>query len=192
MSIFLTTFTFSLIWKPRGRSTDLKSRPPPLTISLTCAAGSPAPQAEKISLSVRLWVKLQATNLIFRMAFNASAYLIKGLTGLVSASLRHFLTALHSSSTKIFIFRTCSSHSTLIWCLGTHIAQLVSAWWLLGRFPGHLPSSRLAEPTLGTLLCSWIRIKRIRYYYKIAFLHPRTLIAPDSFYYELVIKWEIE
>ena len=35
------------------------------------------------------------------------------------------------------------------------------------------------------------KIKRIRYYYKIAFLHPRTLIAPDPFYYELVIKWQI-
>ena len=43
-----------------------------------------------------------------------------------------FITALshcpaYSSSTKIFIFRTCSSHSTLIWCLGTHILQLVGA-----------------------------------------------------------------
>ena len=152
MSIFLTTFTFSLIWKPRGRSTDLKSRPPPLTISLTCAAGSPAPQAEKISLSVHLWVELQATNLIFRMAFNARAYLIKGLT---DWSCLCFITALshcpaYSSSTKIFIFRTCSSHSTLIRCLGTHILQLVGAWWLRGRFAGHKPSSPLAAIGFST------------------------------------------
>ena len=70
------------------------ARLPPNNI-LPCAAGSPAPQAEKFSLAVHLWVKLQATQVNLPHAFQcARAYLIKDLLvlSLVSASLRHFLT----------------------------------------------------------------------------------------------------
>ena len=80
------------------------ARLPPNNI-LPCAAGSPAPQAEKFSLAVHLWVKLQATQVNLPHAFQcARAYLIKDLLvlSLVSASLPHFLTVRHSSSTKIF------------------------------------------------------------------------------------------
>ena len=149
----------NIVMISRVRSGDFFSRARPLIISFTCAAGSPAPQAEKISLSVHLWIELQATNLIFRMAFNASACLIKGLAGLVSASLRHFLTVRHSSSTKIFILPPCSSHSALIWCLGTHILQLVGAWWLLGSNAGHQPSRCLAENAFSTFTNTILKTK---------------------------------
>ena len=133
MSIYLTSAPLGTFPPSSTKPTLFFSRAPPLNNFLACAAGSPAPQAKKFSSSVHLWVKLQATKLTFRMPWSRTCLPDQGLTGLVSASLRHFLTVRHSSSTKIFIFRTCSSHSTLIWCLGTHIPQLVGAWWLLYR-----------------------------------------------------------
>ena len=134
---------------------------------------------------------MQATNLIFRMAFNASAYLIKGLTGLVSASLRHFLTVRHSSSTKIFIFRTCSSHSTLIWCLGTHIPQLFYPGWLLHAKALQQSASHLEAIGFCTSTNSILKIKRIRYRLIFTRLHPRTSTVLHPFYCELVIMWHI-
>ena len=159
MSIFLTTFIFSFISRPRARSGDFFSRALPLTISFTCAAGSPAPQAEKFSLSVHLWVKLQATQVNLPHAFQCTCLPDQGLTWLVSASLRHFLTVQHSSSTKIFTLPPSSSHSALIWCLGTHIPQLVGAWWLLHRFAGHQPSSGLAAMLLSIITNTILKTK---------------------------------
>ena len=144
------------------------------------------PQAKKFSLPVHLWVKLQATKLTFRMPWSRTCLPDQGLTGLVSASLRHFLTVRHSSSTKIFILPPCSSHSALIWCLGTHIPQLVGAWQLLHSIAGHQPSSPLAEIGFCTSTNSILKIKRIRYRLIFTRLHPRTSTVLHPFYCELV------
>ena len=159
MSIYLTSAPLGTFPASSTKPTLFFSRPPPLNNFLACAAGSPAPQAEKFSLSVHLWVKLQATKLTFRMPWSRTCLPDQGLTGLVSASLRHFLTVRHSSSTKIFILPPCSSHSALIWCLGTHIPQLVGAWWLLGRFAGQKASRCLAEITFSTFTNTILKTK---------------------------------
>ena len=159
MSIYMTSAPLGAFPPSSTKPTLFFSRVPPLNNFLACAAGSPAPQAKKFSLSVHLWVKLQATKLTFRMPWSRTCLPDQGLTGLVSASLRHFLTVRHSSSTKIFIFRTCSSHSRLIRCLGTHILQLVGAWWLLGRFAAHRSSSHLAEITFSTFTNTVLKTK---------------------------------
>ena len=131
MSIFLTTFTFSLIWKPRGRSTDLKSRPPPLTISLTCAAGSPAPQAENLLHSVHLWVKMQAKKWINDAVDNLS---YQGLWGLWCLSQDDSLLLRLCSllPRRQYAHKNhCPAHSVLISPPRDHLWQLFYRGWLL-------------------------------------------------------------
>ena len=61
MSIYLTSAPLETFPPSSTKPTLFFSRASPPNNFRACAAGSPAPQAEKFSLSVHLWVKLQAT-----------------------------------------------------------------------------------------------------------------------------------
>ena len=159
MSIFLTTFTFSSISKPRARSGDFFSRALPLTISFTCAAGSPAPQAEKFSLSVHLWVKCKQKS--------------ESMTPLTIFLTRVFGVFWCLSQDDSLLLRLCSllprrqyahknhcpAHSVLISPPRDHLWQLFYPGWLLHAKALQDSVSRLAASIVFTFTNTILKTK---------------------------------
>ena len=192
MSIFLTTFTFSFISTPRARSTDLKSRPPPLIISfflrrrLPSAAGGEfvafGPSVGKnASKKVNQWRRWQS-------------FLPGSLGSLVSISRRSSLVAPGSllPRRQNAHKKHCAAHSVLFKFPRDHLWQLSYPGGLLHAKALQQSVSGLAASIVCTSTNTILKIKRIRYRLILARFHPRTSTVLHPFYCELVIKWQIE
>ena len=161
MSIFLTTFTFSFISKPRARSGDFFSRALPLTISFTCAAGSPAPQAEKFSLPVHLWVKCKqksesiTTLTIFLTRVFGVFGVYHGISRRSSLVAPGSLLPRRQNAHKKY----CAAHSVLFKFLRDHLWQLYYPGWLLHAKALQQSVSRFAENAFSTFTNTILKTK---------------------------------
>ena len=132
------------------------SRALPLTISFTCAAGSPSPQAEKFSLSVHLWVKSKqkSESMMPLTIFLTRVFGVFGVYIKTILSCCAWQPTAETTECPQKTLRCSQLTSVLFKSHRDHFWQLFYPGWLLHTKALQQSVSRLAELTLGTLLYS--------------------------------------
>ena len=161
MSIYLTSAPLGTFPPSSTKPTLFFSRASPPNNFRACAAGSPAPQAEKFSLPVHLWVKCKQNSesitllTIFLTRVFGVFGVYHGISRRSSLVAPGSLLPRRQNAHKKY----CAAHSVLFKFLRDHLWQLYYPGWLLHAKALQQSVSRFAENAFSTFTNTILKTK---------------------------------